>query len=101
MAYKYKELLINKNINRFLPKKPKSPFTIFLRDQSGVKVPDDTKTMDYFHNLFNNLSPQRKEKYNNMFKKEYEDYNILIKLYNIHFSKKIINIYLYNWHNQC
>ena len=82
LAYKYKELLINKNINRFLPKKPKSPFTIFLRDQSGVKVPDDTKTMDYFHNLFNNLSPQRKEKYNNMFKKEYEDYNKKLYLLN-------------------
>jgi hypothetical protein len=46
LAYKYKELLINKNINRFLPKKPKSPFTIFVREQTGVKVPDDEYTKD-------------------------------------------------------
>ena len=82
LAYKYKELLINKNINRFLPKKPKSPFAIFLRYQSGIKVPDDIEPMNHFHNLFNNLSPQSKEKYDNMYKKEKEDYNKKLQILN-------------------
>ena len=82
MAYKYKELLINKKIKRFLPRKPKSPFTIFLRHTAGVKVPEDTKPMNFFHDMYNNLPTEKKEKFDNIFKKELEDYNKKLSMLN-------------------
>ena len=82
LAYKYKELLINKKIKRFLPRKPKSPFTIFLRHTAGVKVPEDTKPMNFFHDMYNNLPTEKKEKFDNIFKKELEDYNKKLSMLN-------------------
>ena len=75
LAYKYKELIYNKKISRFIPKKPISPFQIFITERKGMKIPYGYNSINYYKYLYNNLSPIQKEKYNLLYTKKIELYN--------------------------
>ena len=74
LAYKYKELLHRKKIQRIFPKKPTGPFQFFLIDKKGIKIPEGINTINYWRNIFNNLSDEEQEKYIN-------EYNIAKEKY--------------------
>ena len=81
LAFKYKELLYDKKISRFLPKDPRSPFHIFMKLNRGIKIPDGYSGFDYYYQLYNNLSAKDKLKYDNIYNKAKENYNNKYELY--------------------
>ena len=74
LAYKYKELLFNKKIKRIFPKKIDSPFHLFIKRNKGLKIPNGISPFNYYKNLFNKLSKEKKDMYNKMFLKEQNIY---------------------------
>lgn len=75
LAFKYKELLYNKKIKRFLPKKPRSPFAAFMQFNKGIYVPEGINTVKYMHFLYNNLSSEAKKKFEVKYSQLIENYN--------------------------
>lgn len=75
LAYKYKQLLFNKKINRIYPKKPTGSFQFYLIDKKGIKVPKGINTIKYWRNKFDSLDKKEIEKYNTKYLLALEDYN--------------------------
>jgi len=82
LAYKYKELLHRKKIKRIFPKKPTGPFQFFLIDKKGIKIPEGYNTINYWRNIFNNLSDEEQEKYINEYNIAKEKYYKKMEYFN-------------------
>ena len=88
LAFKYKELIYNKKIKRFLPKKPCSPFAAFIQFNKGKYVPKGYNIIKYMQFLFNNLSSEDKKKFDIKYSQLVENYNKKI----ISFNNKIFDL---------
>lgn len=73
LAYKYKKMIYDKKIKRFIPKKP-IPLNIFLQEKKGQKAPDGENWSRYWTNVFRNLSGNEKKKFEEKFKKYEKEY---------------------------
>ena len=67
LAYKYKKMIYDKKIKRFIPKKP-NIYCVFRRE-------NHRKIFDSVREEYNDLSKQEKKKYEKIFKEEMEKYN--------------------------
>ena len=86
LSYKYQELLYNKKINKFLPKKP-NLFNLYLKDKKGVKIDKGNNTINYWRQKFDSLKGEEKAKYEKKYKVSLEVYNKKIE----NFKNKIFD----------
>ena len=103
LAYKYKELIFNNKISRFVPKKPKGPFNIYASMHKDDKIPPGLNTMDYLRKSYNELSTQRIKGLNNQYRKLLDIYKNKIKIYNnqvFDFPKKPKSDFVYFFQEQ-
>lgn len=63
LAYKYKKLIYNQKIKKFLPKKPGTALTHFFKEKKGQKPPEGEKFMVYWTKVYNSLPENQKKKY--------------------------------------
>ena len=75
LSFKYKQLLYDKKIKRFLPNKPGSPFSIFIRKNKGINIPKGFKTFEYYRYLYNKLPDEEKIKYQTVYDDSVKIYN--------------------------
>ena len=74
LAYKYKKMIYNKKIKKVLPKKPANAYAQFLKDKKGQKIPKGEKAVAYWREEFENLSKDKKRKYEDKAAKDRERY---------------------------
>ena len=74
VAYKYKKMIYNKKIKKILPKRPGNAYAQYLRDKKGQKVPKGEKAVVYWRESFDQLSKDKKRKYEEKAAKEKEKY---------------------------
>lgn len=63
LAYKYKKMIYNKKIKKVLPKKPGNAYGFFLKEKKGIKIPKGEKPVVYWRPYFDELSKDKKKKY--------------------------------------
>ena len=74
LAYKYKTMLYKKKIKKILPKKPANAYGQFLKEKKGMKVPEGERPLTYWASIYEQLSKEEKNKYEekaSLKKKEY------------------------------
>ena len=75
LSFKYKEMIYNKKIKKNYPKKPISPFQIYLNDKKGIKLPKgNNNPILYWRKKYNELTDTEKDKYKNIFNKNVIEY---------------------------
>ena len=74
LAYKYKKMIYQKKIKKILPKKPATAFGHFLKDKKGIKIPKGEKAVVYWRKDFEELSKDKKRKYEDKAAKDRERY---------------------------
>ena len=75
LSFKYKEMIYNKKIKKNYPKKPISPFQIYLNDKKGIKLPEgNNNPILYWRKKYNELTDTEKDKYKNIFNKNVIEY---------------------------
>ena len=75
LAYKYKKMIYVKQIKKILPKKPGSAYNIFMKEKKGQKPPEGQNFLKYWSSVYEKLTPEQKEKYEEKAKKEKEIYD--------------------------
>ena len=88
LAYIYKKMIYKKKIKKMLPRKPLYAKLIFLKEKKGHKPPKGENWMKYWTSFYENLRPEKKKKYEEMAKKDRENYEKKIS----QFNNKIFNI---------
>ena len=79
LSFKYKEMIYNKKIKKNYPKKPISPFQIYLNDKKGIKLPKgNNNPILYWRKKYNELTDTEKDKYKNIFNKNVIEYTIYL-----------------------
>ena len=63
LAYRYKMMIYNKKIKKILPKKPQGPLQQFLKEKKGQKPPKGENWLIYWRTVYDNLSNNKKKKY--------------------------------------
>ena len=96
LAYKYKKMIYNKKIKRVMPKKPPTAYGFFLKEKKGVKVPKGEKAVVHWLPYFNDLSRDKKKKYEEQaklarlrYEKKMEDF----KKYTFDMPKRPLNAF--------
>ena len=74
LAYKYKKMIYNKKVRKILPKKPLTAYSFFLKEKKGIKMPKGEKAVVYWREEFNNLSKDKRKKYEEKAEKDKERY---------------------------
>ena len=74
LAYKYKMMIYNKKIKKILPKKPATAYGQFLKEKKGMKVPKGEKAVVYWRPYYDELSKDKKKKYEEKASREKERY---------------------------
>ena len=74
LAYKYKKMIYKKKIKKILPRKPLIANLIFLKEKKGHKPPNGEGFIKYWQSIYENLPPEKKKKYEEMAKKDRENY---------------------------
>ena len=74
LAYKYKMMIYNKKIKKILPKKPATAYGQFLKEKKGMKVPKGEKAVVYWRPYYDELSKDKKKKYEEKANREKERY---------------------------
>ena len=74
LAYKYKKMIYNKKLKKFLPKKPKGAMFQFLKEKKGQKPANGEKWLPYWITVYNGLSKDKKKKYEEKAEKAKEIY---------------------------
>ena len=67
-------MIYNKKIKKVLPKKPANAYAQFLKDKRGQKIPKGEKAVAYWREEFENLSKDKKRKYEDKAAKDRERY---------------------------
>ena len=63
LAYKYKTMIYNKKIKKVLPKRPANAYGQFLKEKKGMKVPKGEKAVAYWRPFYDQLTKDKKKKY--------------------------------------
>ena len=79
LAYKYKKMIYNKKIKKILPKRPGNAFAQFMKEKKGQKVPKGVKAVVYWKEDYDNLTKDKKKKYEEKAEKERERYKKKMK----------------------
>ena len=74
LAYKYKKMIYNKKIKKILPKRPANAYGQFLKEKKGMKIPKGEKAVQYWRPYYDELSKDKKKKYEEKAAKEKERY---------------------------
>ena len=82
LAYKYKKMIYQKKIKKFLPKRPKGAFQHFLKEKKGLKIENEQNWVSYWKSVYDGLTDKEKDKYNNKYEKEKQEYKEKMKRYN-------------------
>ena len=75
LAYKYKKMLYYKQIKKILPKKPGGAYLQFIKEKKGQKPPEGQTFLKYWRSVYEKLTPEQKEKYEEKAKKAKEEYD--------------------------
>ena len=79
LAYKYKKMIYNKKIKKILPKRPANAYAQFLKEKKGQKIPKGEKAVVYWREEYENLSKDKKKKYEQKAELEREKYQKKMK----------------------
>ena len=79
LAYKYKNMIFKKKIKKILPKRPANAFAQFLKEKKGQKLPKGENPGTYFRDEYENLSKDKRKKYELKAEKEKERYEKKMK----------------------
>ena len=79
LAYKYKKMIYNKKIKKILPKRPANAYAQFLKEKKGQKIPKGEKAVVYWREEYENLSKDKKKKYEQKAEMEREKYQKKMK----------------------
>lgn len=63
LAYKYKMMIYNKKLKKFLPKRPRGPIHYYLKEKKGQKPGNGEKWLNYWREMYESLSKEKKKKY--------------------------------------
>jgi hypothetical protein len=74
LAYKYKKMIYDKKIKKILPKKPATAYGYFLKEKKGMKVPKGERPLTYWRPYYDELSKDKKKKYEEKAAREKERY---------------------------
>ena len=74
LAYKYKKMIYEKKIKKILPKKPATAYGQFLKEKKGIKVPKGERALTYWRPYFEELSKDKKRKYEDKALRDRERY---------------------------
>lgn len=74
LAYRYKKMIYNKKLKKILPKKPKGALQQYLKEKKGQKPANGESWLTYWRTVFENLSKEKKKKYEEKAKKAKEIY---------------------------
>ena len=74
LAYKYKKMIYNKKIKKILPKRPANAYGQFLKEKKGMKIPKGEKAVQYWRPYYDELSKDKKKKYQEKADREKERY---------------------------
>ena len=74
LAYKYKKMIYNKKIKKILPKRPANAYGQFLKEKKGMKIPKGEKAVQYWRPYYDELSKDKKKKYEEKAAREKERY---------------------------
>jgi hypothetical protein len=67
-------MIYNKKIKKILPKKPATAYGQFLKEKKGMKVPKGEKAVVYWRPYYDELSKDKKKKYEEKANREKERY---------------------------